>query len=460
MVVGEIAESIDLLVIGGGPGGYTAALRAAALGRDVTLVDTLGEEGLGGVCLRVGCIPSKALIEVADIRHRAAEFASAGLVADIGAFDLEAWQGWKAGVVSTLTGGVAGLLRQAKVSVLRGRFRFLGPQRGVLDAGGSAPPRFLEFRDAIIATGSAPRQLPHLPRDGARVLDSTDALALERVPRSLVVVGGGYIGLELGTAYAKLGAAVTIVEASSALLPGMPAEVVSPVRKRLTALGVDVRLDTRVASLTDSSAVLEGASAGEIEAEVVVVAIGRHPNTADLGLADAGVSVRPDGLIEVGADRRATSHIAAIGDVTPGPALAHKATAEASVAAEALSGDAAAAFDPATIPMVVFSDPEIAVAGEVEREGASLRSRRRPFSANGRALTTGESAGFLRLSVEETTGAVVGVHIVGPHASELISEGVLAIEMGASPADIALSIHPHPTLSEQLAEAAAELTDL
>ncbi|MTD12547.1 dihydrolipoyl dehydrogenase [Nakamurella sp. YIM 132087] len=456
MVVGEIAESIDLLVIGGGPGGYTAALEAAALGRTVTLVDRDGPAGLGGVCLRVGCIPSKALIEVAELRSRYAALAVAGLRGVVEPFDMGAFQAWKDAIVARLTGGVAGLLKAAGVTILTGGFRFLGARRGVVDAGGTTPPQFLEFTDAVIATGSTPRALPRLVRDGVHILDSTDVLGLTALPSSVAVVGGGYIGVELGTALRKLGSAVTIVEAQESLLPGLPSEVVTPVRKRLSALGVDVRTGTSVAGVEQDELVLAGAGAGAVPAEVVVVAIGRRPNTDDLGLADAGIQVGADGLLAVGPDRIVVPHIAAIGDVTAGPALAHKATAEARVAVAALSGRRVA-FEPATIPMVVYSDPEIAITGAMGIDQSRQASVRRPFAASGRALTTGDPTGFVRMAAMPDGGPVTGVHIVGPHASELISEAVLAIEMAASPEDVWSTIHPHPTLAEAIADVALDL---
>ncbi|MFJ8819576.1 dihydrolipoyl dehydrogenase family protein [Amycolatopsis thermoflava] len=459
MVVGQIAESVDLLVVGGGPGGYTAALDAAARGRSVTLVDADGERGIGGVCLRVGCIPSKALIEVAELYHRTATMEVAGLPAASGEVDMKAFQRWKASVVDRLAGGVAGLLSKAGVRIVEGRFRFLGPGRGMVDAGGARPPVFLEFADVVLATGSTPVDLPVLPRDGVHVLDSTDALALDRVPETVLVVGGGYIGVELGTALAKLGSSVTVVEATDSLLPGLPDDVVRPVQRRLTELGVTVLLGTRVTGQAAGGpgVRVSGADGAErtVPAEVAVVAVGRTPNTADLGLDSIGVTPGPGGRLAVGPDRLVAPHVAAIGDITDGPALAHKATAEATVAVEALCGDAAA-FDPATIPLVVFSDPEIAVAGEAGRPGEGRVSRRRPFSASGRAVTMDRDSGFLRITVDQATQAVVGVEVVGPHASELISEGVLAIEMAASPEDLWGSIHPHPTLAESLADVARE----
>jgi dihydrolipoamide dehydrogenase len=461
VVVGEVAEGVDLLVVGGGPGGYSAALRAAQLGRSVMLVNRSGEAGVGGVCLQVGCIPSKAMIEVADAAHRAEALSVAGLTVGEVSVDLARFQAWKDDTVAGLTSGVVGLLRRAGVEVVPGDFRFTRPGSGVVQSADDRPPRHLQYTDVILATGSRPLELPGLPRDGTSVLDSTDALALQRLPASVAVVGGGYIGLELGTALAKLGSRVTIVEALDRLLPGVDAGLLRPVRQRLKALGAEVLLGHRVQGFEPGRLTATAHDETvELDVEKVIVAIGRKPNTDDIGLSKIGITPGATGLLEVGKDRIAVPHVAAIGDITPGPALAHKATAEAEVAAEALCGRAAA-FDPATVPAVVFSDPEIAVAGyapdEAKTLGMDVAVGRLPLTASGRAATMNAADGFTQLVVDRATDAVVGVQIVGPHASELIAEGVLAIEMAASPQDLLASIHPHPTLSEMLSDAARDL---
>jgi dihydrolipoamide dehydrogenase len=443
-VVGEFADQADLVVIGGGPGGYVAALRAAQLGREVTLVEREGPAGLGGACLHVGCIPSKALIELADAAERTRAPAPAGLRVDGVSVSLGAFQAWRAELCAGLAQGVGGLLSRAGVRVVHGEARFNRPDRIAIRTPEDQAV-FLEFESAVVATGSAPVAMPALPFDGERVLDSTGALALTEVPASVAVVGAGYIGLELGTALAKLGSKVTIVEALDRVLPAVDASLTAPVLRRLAALGVEVRTGTA------AGAELLG------EAELVVVAVGRSPNTRELGLAAAGVPVGPDGLVRVGEDLRATERIAAIGDVVAGPALAHKASAEAVVAAEALSGRRAA-FDPMAIPVVVFTDPEVATVGLTEAEaraqGMDARAATFPLAASGRAGTLGARDGFTRVVADAATDRVVGVHVVGPHASELIAGGALAIELLASPGDVAGTIHPHPTLSEGLREAA------
>jgi dihydrolipoamide dehydrogenase len=459
-VVGEFADQVDLLVIGGGPGGYVAAIRAAQLGREVTLVDRGGPGMLGGVCLQVGCIPSKALIELADAAHRATELYDAGLEVAGVDVSLERFQAWRAELCSGLAGGVRRLLEGGGTRIVHGDARFNRPDRVAVRTPEDQVV-FLEFEQAIIATGSRPIELPGLPFDGRRVLDSTGALALTEVPASVAVVGAGYIGLELGTALAKLGARVTVVEALDRILPTVERSLTAPVLRRLRALGVDVRLSTTAGALDGDALIVHGENGEDrVPAERVVVAVGRVPNTDELGLAAAGITLGADGLVPVGEDMRATGRIAAIGDIVAGPALAHKATAEAVVAAEALSGRPAA-FDAAAIPMVVFTDPEVASVGLTEAQardaGLEARVATFPHSASGRAGTLRARDGFTRIVADATTDRVVGVHVVGPHASELAAAGGLAIEMLAAPGDVAGTIHAHPTLSEGLHEAAEML---
>jgi dihydrolipoyl dehydrogenase len=460
MVVGELAESVDLLVIGGGPGGYAAAIRAAQLGREVTLVERAGAEGLGGVCLHVGCIPSKALIELAAAAQRTRELEAAGLQADGVAVSLERFQAWRGELCASLARGVQELLAGGRVRIVHGHARFNRPDRVAVETPDDRVV-FLEFEHAIVATGSRAIELPDLPFDGERVLDSTGALALTAVPASVAVIGAGYIGLELGTALAKLGARVTVVEALDRVLASVDAALAAPVLRRLRALGIDVRTGSTPRRLDDSTLVIAGPDGEDrVKAERVVVAVGRAPNTDDLGLAAAGVAVGSGGLIEVGEDMRAAKRIAAIGDVVAGPALAHKATAEAAVAAEALSG-MPAAFDARAVPVVIFTDPEIATVGLTEAQareaGLDATAATFPLAASGRAATLGARDGFTRLVTDVATDRVVGVHVVGPHASELVAGGALAIELMAAPGDVAATIHPHPTLSEGLHEAAALL---
>lgn len=459
MVVGELAESADLLVIGGGPGGYAAAIRAAQLGREVTLVERNGAAGLGGACLHVGCIPSKALIELAGAAHRTAELEAAGLHADGVTVSLERFQAWRGELCARLARGVGELLAKGQVRIVHGEARFNRPDRVAVRTPDDHA-LFFEFQHAIVATGSRPIDLPGLKVDDERVLDSAGALALTSTPKSVAVVGAGYIGLELGTALAKLGARVTVVEALDRVLPSVDQSLTAPVLRRLRALGVDVRLRSTAERIEGDSLVVAGPEGEErVEAERVIVAVGRVPNTEDLGLAAAGIPVAVGGgLIEVGEDMRATERIAAMGDVVAGPALAHKATAEAAVAAEALSGRPAI-FDARAVPEVIFTDPEIGTVGLTEDQareaGLDPVVATFPLAASGRAGTLDARDGFTRLVTDRATDRVIGVHIVGPHASELVAGGALAIELMASPGDVAATIHPHPTLSEGLHEAAA-----
>jgi len=458
MVVGNVPEAVDLVVAGGGPGGYVAALHAARLGRRVTLVDAAGEQGLGGVCLRVGCIPSKALIETADLFHRSAHGTAQGIVA-VPRFDAAQFQRFKADVVRRLTDGVSHLLHQAGVKVLRGRLSLFDARTAVVNRGDEAAAQFLQFKDLVFATGSSPVALSHLPFDGERVLDSTGALAIDEVPGTAVIVGGGYIGLEIGTAWAKLGTKVTIVELADRVLPTMDEDIGAVVQRQLAALSVELLCAHRVAGFNGRDLHIENATGGGCArpADKVVVAVGRTPNTADLGLDKIGVRPAENGLLPVAPDRRLTDHVSAIGDITPGPALAHKASAEAEVAVEALCGKRVA-FEPTVIPTVVFSDPEVAAAGlsklQAQEQGIAYNESRFPLGASGRAATLGAKNGFAQIFSAASDDTVLGIQLVGPHASDMIAEAVVAIEMGVSLEDLALCIHPHPTFSEQIAEAA------
>jgi dihydrolipoamide dehydrogenase len=452
VVVGEVSTFTEVLVVGGGPGGYTAAQHAASLGRSVVLVE---RDRLGGVCLNSGCIPSKALIQVAHTAALPATAARWGveLVARV---DMNRVQDWMASVIDGLRAGVDGLMRQAGVTVLAGTARFTSPHRVVVAT--PTATQHIEFDHAIVATGSRPVELASLPVDHHRVLDSTDALGLREVPPLLAVVGGGYIGLELGCAFQRLGSAVTVVEVADRLLPTMHAGLGRALERRLTAQGLRVLLRTGAIE-DDGTALLVNGPSGEcrVEADAVIVAVGRRPNTDDLGLERAGVACGAAGRIGVDRARRAAGTVLAIGDVTDGPGLAHKASAEAEVAGAVAAGRRAE-FDPACIPQVVFTDPQVASVGltpaEAEEAGVAVETRRLPLAASARAVMSGETAGMIELVAERGSGALLGAHLVGPEAAELIAETALAIEMGATVDDIALTIHPHPTLSEAIAQAA------
>lgn len=457
MVVGEVATSTDTLIIGGGPGGYVAALAAAQRGGSVTLVE---KSAIGGVCLNVGCIPSKALIHAAELAALGgSSHAGVSVQTEV---DHPSLQAHISELVKDLTSGVAGLLAQAGVDVQTGVARFSGPTRvAVVEQQGV---RHIEFSHCIIATGSRPIQLDAIPFDGLRVLDSTAALHLLEPPRHMVVVGGGYIGVELGTAWAKLGSRVTIVELETNLLSTMEPSISRIVQRRLRSLGVELRLETRASELTETGLVVTtpgptGPGSGpdeELTADVVVVAVGRYPNTDDLGLGAVGVTLDEKGLIIVDPARQAAHRIHAIGDITAGPALAHKATAEALIAVAAIHGENVA-FDPACLPAVVFCDPEVAEVGltpsAAARNGIEHETFRFPYSAGGRSRTVGRTEGFVEL-VADLEGTIIGAVLAGHEVSELVAEVALAIELAATVEDLAATIHPHPTQSEAVAEAA------
>lgn len=447
MVVGEVAGRADVVVIGAGPGGYVAALRCADLldvnnsGSRVVLIE---RNEIGGVCLNVGCIPSKILIHAADLASSGRASSTFGV--DIAAsIDLEQFHEHRKSTIAELTDGVTTLLDGAGVERWVGSARFSKPDRLAVVSGDEV--RHLEFAHCIVATGSRPATLASLPVDGDRVVDSTGALAFSSVPDELVVVGGGYIGVELGTAWAKMGASVTIVEGTGSLLPHMDPLLSREVEKRLRTLDVEVVLNTLVSGVDDPLIA---------NADRVVVAVGRTPNTDALGLDIAKVPVSSTGHITVGPDQRATRRIFAIGDVTAGPALAHKATAEAEVAAAIIAGKAAA-FDPAAIPEVVFSDPEVASIGlsksSAAEQGIEASTFRFPYAAGSRSRTLGDAGGFVQLVADEA-GTVIGAQLAGVGASELAGELTLAIELSATVEDLASTIHPHPTMSEGLVEAA------
>lgn len=452
MVVGEVSTSADVLVIGGGPGGYAAALRCAGYGKDVVLVE---RDAIGGTCLNVGCIPSKVLIHAAELAHLPVAAAGTGIEMQA-TVDLPALKRHMTNIVSGLTSGVGSLLAAAGVTVIDGTARFARASRAVVSSGESV--QHIEFDQAIVATGSRPLPLAGLPFDGDRVVGSTGALlGFDEVPQHLAIVGGGYIGVELGTAWAKLGSSVTIVEAQASVLPELDSRLSRVVARRLTTLGVTVMTGALAEAMTDDGLQISTANGPKVvPADRTVVCIGRTPNTEDLGLDIVGVSTGDDGLIPVDASRRAAKRVLAIGDVTAGPALAHKATAEAEVAAKTACG-IPATFDVAAIPAVVFSDPEVATVGMTKDSaaaaGITATSFVFPLGASARAKTLGQDTGHMELLTDEV-GTVIGANLAGPNVSELIGEVTLAIEMAATADELAATVHPHPTMSEGLLEAA------
>ncbi len=459
MVVGEIPTGVEVVVAGSGPGGYVAAIRAAQLGKDVTLVER--EDTLGGICLNHGCIPSKALIHAAELYHSLLDGETMGIKAKELSVDLKAMMDWKDGVVTRLTDGVAKLCRGNGVNVLHGEFTFSSGNTAQVSSGGGVDN--IEFEDAIIATGSYPIQLPGMETDGVDVLTSRDALALREIPERLLVVGGGYIGLELGTLFARLGVDVSIVEMLDGLLPGVDRDLVRLVSRQLKTLGVNVYLSSTVSDIGrggDNLAVKveKGGEEEIIAVDKVLVAVGRRPGSTGFGLEMTGVELDDSGFIAIDEQCRTNvPHIYAIGDVAGEPMLAHKASREGIVAAEAICG-MKSSRDWQTVPAVIFSDPEIATVGLSEEEatgqGYEVKTGRFPFSASGKALATNRAVGFVKIIADQATGRVLGVRIAGPEASTMISEGALAVEMAATLDDIALTIHPHPTLPESLVEAA------
>ena len=459
MVMGSIKIGTDVVVIGAGPGGYVAAPRLAQLGLDVTLIEN---EELGGTCLNHGCIPSKALISVGDLLHKVNNASERGLVVK-GSVDVDfaKTQEWKqTKVIKRLTSGVASLMKAGQVEVVRGKAHFTDPHNleVALNEGGNAA---YTFKHAIIATGSTSVDPKFFPLDGENVVDSRGALAFQEVPKRLVVVGGGYIGVELGIAYAKLGAQVTIVEATGQLLPGTDPDLISVLMRRLRRLNVNVMLNAKASGgLQNGKVKVEDAEgkAQEVEADKVLVSVGRRPYTEGLGLEAAGVALDEKGFIPVDQQQRTNvAHIYAIGDVCSQVMLAHKASAQGRVAAEAIAGKHSFA-DWQTVPAVIFTDPEIAYVGLTEAKakeaGYEPQVARYNFAAVGRALTMGESDGLVKLVGDKKSGLLLGAQMIGPEVSELIGEMTLAIEMGALMEDVALTPHYHPTLSEGILEAA------
>ena len=451
----------QLAVIGGGPGGYVAAFKAADLGMEVTLIDL--EPDPGGVCLYRGCIPSKALLHVAKVLTEAREASDWGIQFTRPKIDLEQLRAWKDQVVARMTGGLGQLVSRRKIHYIQGRARLLDAQTLHLQKMAGAAEE-LGFEHAILATGSRPAAIPTLSLDSPRVLDSTSALALPDIPKTMLVIGGGYIGLELGTAYAALGTRVTVVEMTEGLIPPADRDLIKPLAARLEERFERILLNTRVVEMEEVEKGVKvrfedavGKDSGKTF-EKVLVAVGRRPNTEDLGLENTRAQPDRRGFVPVDAQRRtAEPTLFAIGDIAGEPMLAHKASHEAAVAVEAMAGHKVA-FEPHAIPAVVFTDPEIAWCGltesQAKEEGRSIQVARFPWAASGRATTLGRNEGLTKLLIDPQTERVLGVGMVGPGAGELIAEGVLAVEMAAVATDLKLSIHPHPTLSETVMEAA------
>ncbi len=457
--MGNDTKSTFLAVIGGGPGGYPAAFHAADLGMDVVLIDR--EPNPGGVCLYRGCIPSKSILHAASAIQFAKETPDIGITFGEPVIDLPKLRQWKQGVIDGLTGGLGQLTKQRGITYIQGNAEF-ADSKTIRIKGTDGTGHTIEFKHAIIASGSEPTPLPFLPAS-ERVMDSRNALALKSIPKSLLVIGGGYIGLELGQAYNALGSSVTVVEALPYLIPGVDRDLAGPLTKRLEKQFAAIMTKTKVTGAKENPDGLivsfdgpEGQSEEQFEA--VLVAVGRRPSTVDIGLEKIGVDTDDHGFIKVNAQRFTSNPaIQAIGDVAGQPMLAHKATHEGRMAVEALN-DGKTVYDPIAIPAVMFTDPEIAWCGltedEARRSGKSVKIGKFPWQASGRAATIGRRDGLTKVIADEESGMLLGVGICGDRAGDMIGEAVLALEMGCVAEDIALTIHPHPTLSETIMEAA------
>ncbi len=443
----------EVVVIGAGPGGYTAAFRAADLGKSVVLIERYPD--LGGVCLNVGCIPSKALLHTAQIINETKEMEAHGIFFGEPSIDIDKLRHFKENVISQLTGGLAGLAKQRKVTVVQGTASFLSANQ--LQVENDGKKQVLQFENAIVAAGSEVTRIPGFPYDDDRLIDSTGALALADIPKRLLVIGGGIIGLEMSCVYQALGSAITVVELSDTLIPGCDRDLVRPFEKRVKKLFENIYLGSKVSAIEPAADGLrvsfEGGKAPATDTfDRVLLAVGRSPNGATMAVENAGVKVDERGFIPVDKQQRTNiDNIFAIGDIVGQPMLAHKATHEGKVAAEVISGKKTF-FDARTIPSVAYTDPEIAWMGltetEAKEQGVAIEKGVFPWAASGRAISIGRTEGLTKVILDPNTKQVLGAGMVGPNAGELIAEAVLALEMGADIADVALTVHPHPTLSE------------
>ncbi len=460
MVVGEMVQDIHLVVIGGGPGGYTAALRAAELGVKTILVD--GSPKLGGTCLHVGCIPSKALLHAAELISETKHAAEFGLNFGAPKIEIDKLRTWKESILDKLAGGIAGKCKSAGIEVIHGNAIFKDGRSIRVESDGESAVR-IKFKQCIIATGSRPVVPKMFDIGSDRVMDSTGALKIQDIPKTLLIVGGGYIGLEMATVYAALGSEVTVVEMTDGLLPGVDRDLVRPLQQHLTSTLKNIYLSTKVAKIEESGkgikATLEGKDAPkEMTFDRVLVSVGRRPNSDNLELETCGVKTDEHGFIPVDHECRTNEkRIFAIGDVSGQPMLAHRAIRQAYVAAEVIAGKKSS-FDNRVIPAVVFTQPEIAYVGltdtEAKNQGIEVASAKMPWSANGRAHTLADPAGQTKVLYDPATTQVLGVGLVGARAGELIAEAALAIEMGAVLEDLSVTIHTHPTLSETIMDSA------
>jgi dihydrolipoamide dehydrogenase len=459
----ETVLNAEVLVLGGGPGGYSAAFRAADLGKQVVLIERFPV--LGGVCLNVGCIPSKALLHAAQVIHEADEFADHGVSFGKPNIDINKIKSWKESITKSLNDGLAGLVKQRKVTLIQGTGKFTSANTVTVETNEGI--KTVHFDQAIIAAGSRPTKIPVFPHEDPRLWDSTDALQLTEIPKKLLIVGGGIIGLEMATVYHAMGSEISVVELMDQIIPGCDKDIVTPLARRIKKQYKNIWLETKVNSIEALKEGLkvsfEGKNAPESELfDAVLVAVGRKPNGLLIDADLAGIHVNEQGFISVDKQQRTNvNHIFAIGDIVGNPMLAHKAVHEGKIAAEVIAGHKAQ-FDALTIPSVAYTDPEIAWMGltenQAKQQGIEYDKAVFPWVASGRSLCLGRKEGLTKILCDKETGKLLGAGIVGTNAGELISEAVLALEMGADAEDISLTIHPHPTLAETFGFAAEMIT--